>query len=142
MNSSVVTVKDRNRKAPRTHFQNLYTSFSLKKKIKMEFVLIAEFTWYLIHKPKSRSKFHFHLKMNQMKCPGLKRGTVYILIMEGKAGNTSNNFGFREHVTILKRKLFALFPSSCLASVTHEALTLPGKHINTGCLYTTPSHGI
>lgn len=67
--------------------------------------------------------------MNQMKCPKLIRGTVYILIMEGKAGNMSNNLCFREHVKILKRKLFALFSSSCLASVTHEALTLPGKHV-------------
>lgn len=43
MNSPVITVKDRNGKAQRTHFQNLYTSFSLKKKIEMEFVLIPEF---------------------------------------------------------------------------------------------------
>lgn len=64
-----------------------------------------------------------------MKCPKLIRGTVYILITEGKAGNMSNNLCFREHVTILRRKLFALFSSSCLASVTHEALTLSGKHI-------------
>lgn len=41
--------------------------------------------------------------------------------------NTSNNLGFREHVTILKRKLFALFASSCLVSMTHEALNLLGK---------------
>lgn len=61
MNRSVLTVKDRNRKAPRTHFQNIYKSFSQKKKIKMEFVLIPEFTPYLIHKPKSGSKFHFCL---------------------------------------------------------------------------------
>lgn len=70
-----------------------------------------------------------HLKMNQINCPRLVRDTVYILIMEGKVGNMSNNLGFREHVTILKRKLFALFSSSCLSSVTHEALTLPGKHV-------------
>lgn len=66
--------------------------------------------------------------MHQMKCPKLIRGSVYILIMEGKVGNMSKNLGFREHVTILKRKLFALFSSSCLGSVVHEALTLPGKH--------------
>lgn len=67
--------------------------------------------------------------MKQMKCPKLIRDTVFIAIMEGKVGNMSNNLWFREHVTILKRKLSALFSSSCLASVTHEALTLLGKHI-------------
>lgn len=66
--------------------------------------------------------------MNQIKCPRLIRGTVYILIMERRLESMSNNLGFRKHVTILNRKLFALFSSSCLASVTHEALTLPGKH--------------
>lgn len=78
--------------------------------------------------------------MNQMKCPRLIRGTVYILIMEGEAGNMSSNLGFGEHSAILKRKLFALFSSSCLASVTHEALTLPGKRNTAHLQYTIPWH--
>lgn len=80
----------------------------------MEFALIPEFTCYLIHKPKSGSIFHFPLlKMNQMKCPRLMRGTVHILIIGGKVRNMNNNLGFREHVTILKRKLFdLLLPAS------------------------------
>lgn len=62
-----------------------------------------------------------------MKCSRPIRDTVYTLIMEEKVGNISNNLSFREHVTILKIKLFVLFSSSCLSSMTHEMLTPPRK---------------
>lgn len=55
-----------------------------------------------------------------MKCSRPIRDTVYTLMMEEKVENISNNLDFREHVTILKIIVFALFTSFCLSSVTHE----------------------
>lgn len=67
--------------------------------------------------------------MDQMKCSRPIRDTVYTMIMEENVGNISSDLGFREHVTIVKIKLFAVFSSSCLSSMIHYMLTPPGKQM-------------
>lgn len=67
--------------------------------------------------------------MNRMKCARPIRGTLYTVIVEEKVGNISSNLGIKKHAMILKIKLFPLFSSSCLSSMTHEMLPLPEKQL-------------